>query len=107
MNQTSIPTTDNLYNVNLWLVIDPQQQGRKSFSTNMRDTSILDNFVTAVEQQDTHKRLKAAEEIITYVNDPENPFDFPGVDRLIDGLLGWAGSSNFKVCGEFYNNKAN
>eukprot|EP00795_Rhopilema_esculentum_P014391 gene14391-5442_t len=63
----------------------------------MRDTSILDNFVTAVEQQDTHKRLKAAEEIITYVNDPENPFDFPGVDRLIDGLLGWAGSSNFKV----------
>lgn len=58
---------------------------------------MFDDFVFAIEQQDTHKRLKAAEEIISYVNDPENALDFPGVDRMIDGLLGWAGSSNFKV----------
>ena len=63
----------------------------------MKDIGLLEKFVGAIEQQDTHKRLKVAEEIISYVNDPECSLDFPGVDRMIDGLLGWAGHSNFKV----------
>ena len=63
----------------------------------MKDSLDLERFLNAIHQQDTHKRLKAAEEIIAYVNDPENPLSFPVVDRLIDGLLTWAGSSNFKV----------
>ena len=63
----------------------------------MKDNSVLETFLPAIEQQDTHKRLKVAEEIISYVSDPDNSLEFPGVDRMIDGLLGWAGSSNFKV----------
>lgn len=63
----------------------------------MKDYGVLESFLVAIEQQDTHKRLKAAEEIIPYVNDPDNSLDFPDVERMVDGLLGWAGSSNFKV----------
>jgi len=63
----------------------------------MKDIGLLEKFVSVIEQQDTHKRLKIAEEIISYVNDPDNSLEFPGVDRMIDGLLAWAGNSNFKV----------
>ena len=63
----------------------------------MKDIGLLEKFIGVIEQQDTHKRLRVAEEIISYANNPENSLDFPGVDRMIDGLLGWAGSNNFKV----------
>ncbi len=63
----------------------------------MKDVETLDRFVDAVNQQDTHKKLKAAEEILSYFNDRENSIEFSGIDKLIDGLLAWASSSNFRV----------
>ena len=63
----------------------------------MKDTGTLDRFVEAVEQQDTHKRLKTAEELISYLSDPGNSLDFSGIDKLIDGLMSWSGCSNFRV----------
>ena len=63
----------------------------------MKDTGTLEYFLDVIHQQDTHKRLKVAEEIISYLSDPSNSVDFNGTEKLIDGLTTWAGSSNFRV----------
>ena len=56
----------------------------------------IDEYREAVRTQDTHKRLKLAEQILTYLKDPSSNVEY--ADQLADNLLPWAGSSNFKVC---------
>ena len=55
----------------------------------------VDSFVDAIRTQDTHKRLKLADDLTSFLSDPES--NVSGVERLIDGLIVWAGSSNFKI----------
>ena len=63
----------------------------------MKDIVFLEGIVAAVACQDTQKRLKAAEDLSNYLSDPSNGIEFIGFDKLLDGLIGWVNSSNFKV----------
>ena len=63
----------------------------------MKDLVFLEGIVAAVNCQDTQKRLKAAEELSNYLSDPSKGIEFIGFDKLLDGLVGWVNSSNFKV----------
>lgn len=63
----------------------------------MKDLVFLEGILASVNCQDTQKRLKAAEELSNYLSDPSNGIEFIGFDKLLDGLVGWVNSSNFKV----------
>lgn len=63
----------------------------------MKDLVFLEGILAAVNSQDTQKRLKAAEDLSTYLSDPSNRIEFIGFDKLLDGLVAWVNSSNFKV----------
>ena len=55
----------------------------------------LEHYVTAIRTQDTHKRLKLAIELGSYLRSPS--LNVHDVDLLVDGLVAWISSSNFKV----------
>ena len=56
-----------------------------------------EELLAGVIQNDTHKRLQVAEQLLDYFK-KENSFnEFPEFERLIAGLSTWMGSSNFKV----------
>ena len=65
----------------------------------MRDIILLEGILASVSCQDTQRRLKAAEDLANYLSNPGNEIDFPGFpfEKLVDGLIGWVSSSNFKV----------
>ncbi|CAH3023339.1 unnamed protein product, partial [Porites evermanni] len=63
----------------------------------MKDLVFLEGILAAVNSQDTQKRLKAAEDLSTYLSDPSNRIEFIGFDKLLDGLVAWVNSSNFKL----------
>ena len=63
----------------------------------MKDIIFLEGILAAVASQDTQKRLKAAEDFSNYLSDPSNGIEFIGFDKLLDGLIGWVNSSNFKA----------
>ena len=62
-------------------------------------TELVDNYVDSIRTQDVHKRMKIAEELTGLLNDPDSSLS--GLERLIDGLVIWASSSNFKVRVDF------
>lgn len=63
----------------------------------MKDVAFLEGILAAVSCQDTQKRLKAAEDFSNYLSEPSNGIEFIGFDKLLDGLVGWVTSSNFKL----------
>lgn len=63
----------------------------------MKDIPFLEDILASVWSQDTQKRLKAAEELSNYLSEPSNDIEFGGYDKLIDGLIAWVNSSNFRV----------
>ena len=66
----------------------------------MKDLTFLEGILAAVSTQDTQKRLKAAEDLSNYPSEPSNGIEFIGFDKLLDGLVGWVNSSNFRVRNE-------
>lgn len=63
----------------------------------MKDVVFLEGIVASIWAQDTQRRLKAAEELSNYLCDPANDIEFGGYEKLIDGLVAWVNSSNFRV----------
>ncbi|XP_027059077.1 CLIP-associating protein 1-A-like isoform X6 [Pocillopora damicornis] len=63
----------------------------------MKDIAFLEGILAAVTSQDTQRRLKAAEDFSNYLSVPSNGIEFIGFDKLLDGLVGWVNSSNFKI----------
>ncbi|XP_068670477.1 CLIP-associating protein 1-A-like isoform X5 [Montipora foliosa] len=63
----------------------------------MKDVAFLEGILAAVSCQDTQKKLKAAEDFSNYLSEPSNGIEFIGFDKLLDGLVGWVTSSNFKL----------
>lgn len=65
----------------------------------MRDLILLEGVLASVLAQDTQRRLKAADDLTNYLNNPSNEIDFSGFpfEKLIDGLVAWVNSSNFRV----------
>ncbi|XP_065684117.1 CLIP-associating protein 1 isoform X4 [Hydra vulgaris] len=55
----------------------------------------IDYYITALQTQDTHKRLKVAENLTKYLQ--SSAFNQLDSGQLIDGLMSWILSSNFKV----------
>lgn len=51
-----------------------------------------------VLKTDTHVRVQVAEELTEWMRGEDNdPESFPELERLVEGLAQWMGSSNFKV----------
>lgn len=63
----------------------------------MTDNDTLEEFRDAVNTQDTHKRLKVAEDLSTYLQDRSNTIGGGVIGQIADGLVPWIASSNFKV----------
>lgn len=63
----------------------------------MKNVAFLEGILASVWSQDTQRRLKAAEELSNYLCDPANDIEFGGYEKLIDGLVAWVNSSNFRV----------
>lgn len=63
----------------------------------MKDVAFLEGILASVWSQDTQRRLKAAEELSNYLSHPSNDIEFGGYEKLIDGLVAWVNSSNFRV----------
>ena len=57
----------------------------------------LDAFLPNVQTQDTRKRVQVHPELVAFLKDPESSLYCEEMDRIIDGLAQWIGSSNFKV----------
>lgn len=63
----------------------------------MKDLMFLEEITAAVHSQDTQKRLRAAEDLTNYLNDPSSSLEFLGFDKLLDGIVTWINSSNYRV----------
>ena len=59
--------------------------------------SSLDDFTPGVVTQDTRKRIATHPELLSYLRDPSSSLQCEELDKFIDGLSSWVGSSNFKV----------
>ncbi|XP_033111961.1 CLIP-associating protein 1-like isoform X6 [Anneissia japonica] len=57
----------------------------------------LDDIVAKVLKSDTQLRIQASQELQDYLSVRTNPVKCDNIDRLIDGLVSWVSSSNFKV----------
>ncbi|XP_078712228.1 CLIP-associating protein 1-A-like isoform X14 [Lampetra fluviatilis] len=61
----------------------------------------MEYFLMQVMQKDVSKRLQTGQELVDYLSDPVRSWDVEQdpslLDRMVDGLTGWVGSSNFKV----------
>ncbi|XP_021373913.1 CLIP-associating protein 1-like isoform X13 [Mizuhopecten yessoensis] len=57
----------------------------------------LDDFLPNVITQDTRKRIQAHGDLIPYLSDPHSSLTCGDIDELINGLVGWVNSSNYKV----------
>nr|XP_032817727.1 CLIP-associating protein 1 isoform X13 [Petromyzon marinus] len=61
----------------------------------------MEYFLLQVMQKDVSKRLQSGQELVYYLSDPVRSWDVEQdpslLDRMVDGLTGWVGSSNFKV----------
>ena len=68
----------------------------------MASNDTLEDYRDAISTQDTHKKLKIADDLIEYLNNSSNPVQDTHACLLIDGLVTWASSSNFKVNNIFF-----
>ncbi|XP_069119540.1 CLIP-associating protein 1-like isoform X2 [Argopecten irradians] len=57
----------------------------------------LDDFLPNVTTQDTRKRIQAHGDLIPFLSDPHSSLNCSDIDELINGLVGWVNSSNYKV----------
>lgn len=60
----------------------------------------LEKFQDSVRIQDTHKRLKLAEELRTVFTSLHN-YNGASANYVIDGLVPWISSGNYKVNNSF------
>ena len=63
----------------------------------MATNDVLEEYRDAVRTQDTHKRLKIAEDLGKILRESSAILHGSAADQLVDGLISWISSSNFKV----------
>jgi CLIP-associating protein 1/2 len=59
--------------------------------------SDIDGFVTQMSKSDMRIKAQLAEDLVTYLTDPENSIECTDLGLLIDGLIPWMTGSHFKV----------
>ncbi|XP_063908195.1 CLIP-associating protein isoform X7 [Zophobas morio] len=57
----------------------------------------LDGFIPHLAKADTRFRLQVGADLLTYLAEPSNPIVCQDIGLLIDGLIPWMQSSNYKV----------
>jgi CLIP-associating protein 1/2 len=64
----------------------------------------MDNFLPQLSSSDTRVKLNLGTEIIRYLQDEDNSLECSDIGHIIDGLVPWLGSSQFKVLIALVNN---
>jgi len=57
----------------------------------------LDDFLPYIETSDTKKRLHTYEQLVGYLRCSYTSLECRNMEKLIDGLIAWISSSNYKV----------
>lgn len=57
----------------------------------------MDGFIPHLAKADTRFRLQVGADLLTYLAEPSNPIVCQDIGLLIDGLIPWMQSSNYKV----------
>lgn len=57
----------------------------------------MDSFLPQLGTTDTRTKLSLGADIISYLEDDDNPLECSDIGQFIDGLVPWLTSSNFKV----------
>ncbi len=57
----------------------------------------MEELVRQLSTSDTKKKLTVGQQLIDYLGDPGNPVDCDDLGTVIDALVPWMQSSNFKV----------
>lgn len=57
----------------------------------------IDGFICQMAKADVRVKVQLAEDLVAYLNDPENPIVSDDLGLLIDGLMPWLTGSHFKV----------
>lgn len=64
----------------------------------MDDYPELNSLLSMVQQNDTHKKMMASEELKKYLSNPLSPLTADAIDCLVDNFKIWINSGNYKVC---------
>lgn len=64
--------------------------------TNVRADS-LDDFLPYIQTSDTKKRLHTYEQLVGYLRCSYTSLECRNMEKMIDGLIAWISSSNYKV----------
>ena len=57
----------------------------------------LDDFLPYVQSSDTKKRLHTYEQLVGYLRCSYTSLECRNMEKMIDGLIAWISSSNYKV----------
>jgi len=57
----------------------------------------LDDFVPYIQTSDTKKRMHTYEQLVGYLRCSYTSLECRHMEKLIDGLVAWISSSNYKV----------
>lgn len=58
----------------------------------------LDGFVPHLNKVDTKLRQQVGADLLEYLAEPSNSIACQDIGQLVDGLIMWMQSSNYKVC---------
>ena len=57
----------------------------------------MDAFLRDLSTTDTKKKLTVGQSLLDHLGDPESSLECEDLGALVDGLVPWMQSSNFKV----------
>ncbi|XP_046860667.1 CLIP-associating protein 1-like isoform X1 [Xenia sp. Carnegie-2017] len=63
----------------------------------MDDYPELNSLLSMVQQNDTHKKIMASEELKKYLSNPLSPLTADAIDCLVDNFKIWINSGNYKI----------
>ncbi|XP_046864639.1 CLIP-associating protein 1-like isoform X2 [Xenia sp. Carnegie-2017] len=63
----------------------------------MDDYPELNSLLSMVQQNDTHKKMMASEELKKYLSNPLSPLTADAIDCLVDNFKIWINSGNYKI----------
>jgi len=62
----------------------------------------LDDFLPYIQTSDTKKRMHTYEQLISYLKCEYTSLECRNMEKVIDGLIAWISSSNYKVNHTFF-----
>ncbi|CAG0888093.1 unnamed protein product [Cyprideis torosa] len=59
--------------------------------------NVLEDLVAELATHDTKKKLQVGNDVLVFLKDPSNPLECEDISALVDGVVSWLNSSNFKI----------